>query len=272
MRRKDFIKGGIASIAMWQMALGNPVKSNVAARHGFTSYESEWKFPYVTDGMVAMWDAEWNAGIGVHEPSPQTWLNLAGNGLDMISNGDPIFYDNYIQPTQQSEMWHTEITDLCDDILENATLTMEVVGECVVGKTSPKFCMFGGGALAQGFWVSAACPDPSRIGVNFRVGGTATGTYRTNNILGHYSVVSDGATAIGRYMSSSGMLERSTSVTSPITNYVSKRFAIGYRYNYYVDNPMVNGEKIFSVRVYDRALTIEEILKNYEADAWRFGL
>lgn len=83
MRRKDFIKGGIASIAMWQMALGNPIKSNVAARHCFTSYESEWKFPYVTDGMVAMWDGEWNVGIGEHDDSTTVWVDLSGNGNDL---------------------------------------------------------------------------------------------------------------------------------------------------------------------------------------------
>lgn len=36
-----------------------------------------WRNPYVTDGLVAMWDGEWNAGGGVvHDPEATTWKNL----------------------------------------------------------------------------------------------------------------------------------------------------------------------------------------------------
>lgn len=38
-----------------------------------------WTNPYVTDGLVAMWDGEWNAGGGVHDASTNVWKDLVGN-------------------------------------------------------------------------------------------------------------------------------------------------------------------------------------------------
>ncbi len=37
-----------------------------------------WQNPYVTDGLVAMWDGEWNAGGGVHDPNATVWKDLVG--------------------------------------------------------------------------------------------------------------------------------------------------------------------------------------------------
>ena len=35
--------------------------------------------PYVTMGLIAMWDGEWNAGWGVHNAHAMTWKNLLGD-------------------------------------------------------------------------------------------------------------------------------------------------------------------------------------------------
>lgn len=271
MTRRDFINGGIAAIT-YNSLFATPIRSAIGARSLFSEDNGEDGFPYVTDGLLAMWDAEWNVGIGEHESTPMVWKNLVDNGLDMISNGNPVFYDNYIQPTQQSEMWHTDVTDLCDEMLSNATLTMEVVAGCVIGKTQPKFCLFGGGGLGQCSFASAACPDATRVGIDFRIGNSAAAIYGTHNPFGYFSVSSNGMSATGYYKSSSGELERTVAVSAPITNFVSKRFAIGYRYPYYWDSPMINGEKVYSIRVYDRALSPNEISFNYSIDQARFGL
>lgn len=47
-----------------------------------------WKNPYVTDGLVAMWDGEWNAGGGIHNPNATTWLPVVGNAALDIENGE----------------------------------------------------------------------------------------------------------------------------------------------------------------------------------------
>ena len=54
---------------------------------------SLWSNPYVTDGLIAMWDGEWNVGPGKHNPNATTWKDLAGScNLDVtigtwIKNG-----------------------------------------------------------------------------------------------------------------------------------------------------------------------------------------
>ena len=32
---------------------------------------------YVQNGLIAMWDGEWNAGLGVHDPNATTWVDLS---------------------------------------------------------------------------------------------------------------------------------------------------------------------------------------------------
>jgi hypothetical protein len=34
---------------------------------------------YVQDGLVAMWDGEWNAGRGTHDPNATVWKDLVNN-------------------------------------------------------------------------------------------------------------------------------------------------------------------------------------------------
>lgn len=46
-----------------------------------------WENPYVTNGLVAMWDGEWNAGGGVHDADATLWKDLIGpNDLTVDSN------------------------------------------------------------------------------------------------------------------------------------------------------------------------------------------
>lgn len=57
-----------------------------------------WKNPYVTDGLVAMWDGEWNAGPELHDPNVLTWVDISGNGHDMsLVSNVRIVGTNYIQ-------------------------------------------------------------------------------------------------------------------------------------------------------------------------------
>lgn len=47
-----------------------------------------WTNPYITDGLVAMWDGEWNAGGGVHDANANAWKDLiAGLELPVLSGG-----------------------------------------------------------------------------------------------------------------------------------------------------------------------------------------
>lgn len=72
----------------------------VAARASFfISRAKRWTNPYVADGLIAMWDAVWNAGPGVHDASATTWKNLVdgssfGDGASAASYR-PVWGDDY---------------------------------------------------------------------------------------------------------------------------------------------------------------------------------
>jgi hypothetical protein len=232
----------------------------------------EWKNPYVTKGLIAMWDAEWNAGGGKHESAPMLWKDLSGNGLDMISNGSPVFYDNYISPTQLSEMFHTDTTDAMDDVLENGICTFEVVGDCVIGKNMPKMSMFGDYGSGSVF-PTFACGDPTRVGVYCRFVGTSVSNYSSNPTFASVVLRADGTNLEGIYQSlvSDVRINRTTTLSFPYS-VPDKRFVIGYRYGYYPDSPMVNGEKVYCARVYGRHLSDSELAANQAVDKRRFNI
>lgn len=46
-----------------------------------------WQNPYITDGLIAMWDGEWNAGGGVHDAAATTWKDLTGNNRNLVLYG-----------------------------------------------------------------------------------------------------------------------------------------------------------------------------------------
>lgn len=50
--------------------VASPIRSSIGSCHAkFSQSEEAFDNPYVTDGLVAMWDAEWNSGWGKHDSS-----------------------------------------------------------------------------------------------------------------------------------------------------------------------------------------------------------
>lgn len=58
---------------------------------------SGWKNPYITDGLIAMWDGEWNAGGGKHDQNATTWKDLIGDCDCAVVNGPASWGDKYFQ-------------------------------------------------------------------------------------------------------------------------------------------------------------------------------
>ena len=78
-----------AATTSWHYDLPDGWGSSVTALRFFFgsdvggSEEKSVKAYYVTDGLMAMLDGEDNAGTGVHDPNAQTWVDLSGNGADV---------------------------------------------------------------------------------------------------------------------------------------------------------------------------------------------
>lgn len=79
-------------------AVGDIVKSNSASKKTEIIQATGDAFPnpYITDGLIAMWDGEWNKAIGVHDDSATTWNDLTGNRKHtfMLVQGNYVWTDN----------------------------------------------------------------------------------------------------------------------------------------------------------------------------------
>ena len=67
----------------------------IGARTAAWAKSGGWVNPYVTDGLVAMWDGEWNAGGGVHE-SRAMLTDLVSGIQNIYNNPDYTMDDNCI--------------------------------------------------------------------------------------------------------------------------------------------------------------------------------
>ena len=76
------------------IAISAPVRSMLAARSAINAAPSEkWVNPYITDGLIAMWDGEWNAGPGKHDENATVWKDLVGT-RDLVVRAGCGFNEN----------------------------------------------------------------------------------------------------------------------------------------------------------------------------------
>ena len=95
--------------------------------------------PYVTDGLVAMWDAEWNTGFLKHDPASIVWKDLVGSsdmtaaaGIDYRKNQFILGWHNGKQHWFSCSSSHAIV-----DVVNSRSFTIEVVyGDVVTGQAS----------------------------------------------------------------------------------------------------------------------------------------
>ena len=234
------------------VAMGKPTRSVLGASGSNGGAAAGWTNPYVTDGLVAMWDGEWNAGGGVHDATSTIWKDLVGNA-DLKCETSSVS-DSWIRYSQS-----VQIT------LENALITdypFTVQGVYDRTETTGNFCAFG-----FGFSTSRLCTgSASTFGCRF------SSTYNTKNVVGPRNAITwlrssaDGDKM--RIFADGNDLGLTTSPQGGGVSTLAKICING-------ENPYGNYRNVFSVgniRVYNRALSAAEIAVNYAVDKARFGL
>lgn len=82
--------------------------------------------PYVTDGLVAMWDGEWNSNW-MHDSSATTWTDVV-HGLEVYPYAGTIeFRQNYVKKNQGAEI--SLPRSVAEAILGD--MTLEIVNEAL---------------------------------------------------------------------------------------------------------------------------------------------
>jgi len=210
---------------------------------------------YVQDGLIAMWDGIENAGWGVHDPNATTWKDLSGNNNDLVLQNGAHFDANSLVTARRNKVSAV--------FSPNAYLAYNTLEACAFWDETrnPSALICFGNSIQQNRMLSAT---KERIQV-------CSGNY-------DYPIPTDlqsvrntwAATYDGKAQSPfvSGTLIQST----PSTNnwsYQNHPFGLSGASNYQNYNFIGN---YYCVRVYDRALTADEIAANYAIDKARFNL
>ena len=244
-----------------------------------------WTNPYVTDGLVAMWDGEWNAGPGVHDNTIKDWVDLSGNGKSFHADA-PIWSDNYCTcdgtfassfhcATAAESQWFF-------DLLATGVYTIEFLYEKHEhhGNNSYFTCGFNN-TFTPGFYTRYAAFSQNNAGIYlWTKGGTNTSfmLYSTGYLNAKLYDISCAGDSCMLSLYGEG---KKTSTTLPWQTTINIDTSGGkgdmFRYAFFCrgdgyDVAMSLGGRLYRLAIYSKALTAAEISANNAVDKARFNL
>lgn len=215
----------------------------------------KWKNPYITNGLLAMWDGEWNAGGGKHDPNATTWKDIVGSydltlGTSSRFESNRLFVDG---PRERGAAYRNET------IPQSNVETVEMIAKVDSGVPNA-WILFINDTLAA---------NSSNLCIILRASGSE-GMMRTAKVSSIYTrdtlLHSYTATKDTGYVDASALTSRSYA-----NDFINHGYLCLWGRNGNTNyQPFVG--KIYCVRVYRRPLTAQEIAANYAIDKARFGL
>ena len=255
----------LATVAWTTAVLPVPVRSTIGGKS--ISFSNAEEIPsytaadYVQDGLVGLWDGIENVGIGTHDSSSETWVDLTGYGRNFAVYS--YFTDKGLVCDGASNAAYcgTQIPALC-----SAVKHYEVVSkfnfETVPTSSGTANCML--------IHLRSSGTGQIVFGTGYMSGGRCR--VSLNRLL---NIVPDNA--IHSYSCCSYPNRNTTYLTAvdgveytPIANYGGGEFA-----NYFYLGSSKNGGTpcpgvIYCLRIYDRELTAEERAHNLKVDRARY--
>ena len=210
----------------------------LGARQFFEKRGGGWKNPYVADGLVAMWDGEWNAGGGVHDAAATVWKDVSGNGYDLpLSAASVSLGENTMTINSGSVLDYGESVEIA---------CLEFVGS--IRKTSA-------------FFIGKIINTGHAYGLAMRYKWASFNPTTSNQLS------SDSLLPLASYSMSAGSIyKNSESVAVSAANYPADIGSLG------IVAGDTNTLNINSIRLYNSALTAAEVAANYSIDKARFNL
>lgn len=219
---------------------------------------------YISDGLVLWYDGINNNGNSNHTSnySVTTWKNLANSSYNGTLKNSPTWYDNYLS-FNGTNNW-VSIAQM-----NYSTTTQEVVTQKTSSTGSNEYIVGNQQNMGNGIIYSKNGYVISDYYIN--------GSFRnidapyTLNKINSNSVSYDGS-SLNTY--SSGTIANSLSISGAISAPTGNTLmALGVNpYGSTYDAGTFFKGNIYSVRIYNRALTEEEILHNYNYDKQRFNI
>lgn len=227
-----------------------------AARESFAvRSRGGWTNPYAADGLIAMWDAEWNVGGGEHDATATTWKNLVSGGVDATSTGGNVWASNYVSGGKGFMVAGAIFAGLTAWTVEAAWVTSSAVDgyASAIGKNQGN----NYGSSALGRWDRGNLVFGSVGGVNITWDSAGYGA-RTSSLR---------ANGTSAYLDRNGVLSASKAVSA---SNLSTWAGIS---TWYIAAAAATGQKnkFHCIRIYNRFRTLSEIAANYAIDKQRFG-
>ena len=234
-------------------------KSSVAAKQSSATGTSGWENPYVTDGLVAMWDGEWNAGGGVHDPNGGLVEILSGTATylrqgalevrnDCIRLETAVLASPPIQAIVNLDGSGDLTIEACIEWDKNGRAIQLVNGH-----------PFNGWVFANNYtyyMTHSACTDSELQGR----WGSGFHDYREHRSL----TISN--TTVQWYQEGVATTSAPRTKNFETTNNVFSLFGWDFDFGF------PGSGEICAIRIYNRALTAAEIERNYAVDKERFNL
>jgi hypothetical protein len=248
----------IVSLTAIVLACHSPaevVRSMLGARGAIMS-ASAWKNPYITDGLIAMWDGEWNAGGGKHDATATVWKDLVGNHNIIVS---PTWTETEFDDSARSLRAFIDGDDLPRD-----AITIEFVVRCPNFANNVYFvdCSDHVTNGICAFTTSLESPFGIRCGSRKSSWNYSLTKRADENYMSFCSVQSDQNESA--LYSDGAFFNSFEGMGTPITIWCIGGSAIGAYNNFrgYISN----------VRWYNRRLSAAEIAANCAIDKARFNL
>ena len=260
--------------------VASPTRSNVGSVHQRFVPQETGNAWYVTDGLVAMYDGIYNAGMGLHDDMLNGWVDLV-NGNDAVDSGYggtfEIYDDHYI--------FNLGALNGAGRGVLKAN-----IGEIVVYHIEAVYDVIRGGRIDdQGQYIDDnSCASLGLCMFGNRQfmldnNGNGTGNVACGYGYSQYVYYGDGpfvprtyaATMTGGWPVLSAIYVNGVAYTAfssgqwagNIQPYETGRLFIGYRW--FTHLPKV---RVFCIRLYGRKLTALEVKVNHSVDVARFGL
>lgn len=213
-----------------------------------------WTNPYVTDGLVAYWDGEWNAGGGKHDAGATALKDLVGSNdaslvvgsiesncivgsAGVLAQCSSAMTFAFCEAVFMTNFFDAGASGACAPVFKGSSQNPQINIGYQFGDSSRYTAMFK-------FQRGASIPAP--WGRSLSVSASDNSIYVDGVQL---SIVNQDGWGNNNY-------------TVP---------TFGGQMSHGGTKPFFSG-KIYCVRCYSRALTAEEIAANYAIDARRFGL
>ena len=231
----------------------------------------KWKNPYVTNGLVAMWDGEWNAGPGKHDANATTWKDCAQGYIATTTDTAYTWGINYCSSPSFRFFCPVSVGEMVNAAIRSKAFTIE----CVV--SSPD--------ATNNVFVFATCNGSSiydRIDFNNTPNNALTCNFNSTStcVFDFISIVRNRFSVPTRFVYSPTSDGVNVSVKSSTTDLsYTKPFSIPSNINTITEFTLgrsafvsVKNTTLYRVAFYSRALTADEIAANYAVDKARFGL